>query len=335
MSEPISVDRRYSFFQAVRTLERAQPDRVPIGHLGPAANEALRLCHDPHLVFATGDVAGFEWHRGQARLTTTFLGLTGTVSPFATCLVEELSTSDDSATEPLRAFYDLFHHRLLSFVYRGWLKYRPLPQYRSEPWDPFTRRVLALLGVAPDAPQPRGALPPFVQLSLAPVLAGRSRSGRALLQVLTRAFPGVHFGIEAFVERKVALDPSQRSRLGQLHTTLGEDFTIGRRVSDRAGRFRVLVGPVDQETSERFLPGGKDFPYLRGVVEHFTRGVLEGELEIELDQTAIPRFQLASRYGSTLGVTTRLGTKRQARTRLRVVLSEELADLRPTIVADA
>jgi type VI secretion system protein ImpH len=316
-------------------LERSRPDAALIGQLGPAGRESVWFRHDPRLIFAAGDVTSVLPQGQRIVITTTFIGLTGATSPLANFFAEDVIRSDEAAGEALAAFYDLFHHRITSFIYRAWAKYRPMPQFRPGGEDPFTRRALCLIGVAPDTQIAKGALPPFVQLSLAPVLVGRVRSARALELVLARVFPGTPMHIECFVERRVVLDDVERTKLGRVKTTLGEDFTIGRSVRDRSGRFRVRVGPVDQANSERFLPGGQDFPRLRGVVEHFTRGVLEAEMDVELDESATPRFRLATATGARLGVTTRIGTKAQGRTRLRVLLSDDMDDVRPTVVPAA
>jgi type VI secretion system protein ImpH len=328
----VTITPRYGFFQAVRLLYWENPDAAPVGQLGPPEKEYIWFCHDPRMTFSASDVTGFERKSDRITLTTSFLGLSGAVTPLGNYFAEEVLRSEESAGESLTHFYDLFHHRILSFVYRGWAKYRAMPQFLPNGGDPFTCHALALLGVVHDAPQPRGALPAFVQLSLAPILATRSRSARTLQLVLGRVFPGVNIWIESFVQRRVTVDPTQRTRLGQFHTTLGEDITIGSRVVDRSSRFRLHIGPVDQKDSERFLPGGRDFPRLRGIVDHFTRGVLEAEIEVELEDSSLTRFTLGSATGSRLGVTTRLGKGAMDRTRLRILLSDDMANVRPTVV---
>lgn len=327
------LNSRYSFFQLVRLVERAHPDSAPIGQLGPVARESVRFRNAPDLAFATSDITDVTTVGNRTFVTTSFLGLTGPTTPLATCYAEDVVRNDDTHDGSLAAFYDVFHHRILALIYRTWSKYRPMAQFRADGKDPFTQRALSLIGVAPDSPVAQGSLPSFDQLALAPILVGRVRSGRALELVLRRVFPGITIAIEPFVDRQVVFDPVERVKLGQSHTTLGLDFTIGRAVRDRSGRFRVRVGPVDHETSERFLPGGPDFPRLRGIVDHFTRGVLEAEVEIELDASASPRFCIARGTGARLGVTTRIGRREHGRTKLRVLLSDDMADVRPTIVS--
>lgn len=335
MNVTVPQGRYRSFFQTVRAAERSQPGAAPIGQLGPAAQEFVWFRHDPSFSFATDDVSNVVREQDRVTITTTFLGLTGTTTPLAIAFAESVIQAKDAEREALTAFYDLFHHRITSFIYRAWVKYRPMAQFQGEGQDPFTRRALALIGVDPSAPIAQGALPPFVQLALAPVLVGRVRSARALEQVLKRVFPDTPMKIECFIERRVVLSDSERTKLGLVKTTIGEDFTIGRSVRDRTGRFRVVVGPIDQDASKRFFPGGQDFPKLRGVVEHFTRGVLEAEMEVELDESASPRFRLGAAVGGRLGETSRIGTKEYGPTRMRYLLSDNMQDVRPTVVQSA
>jgi type VI secretion system protein ImpH len=295
----------------------------------------VRLRHDPQFAFAASDVTRISEKANRTHVTTAFIGLTGATTPLAICFADDVIRGADPDDDSLAAFYDLFHHRIISFLYRSWSKYRPVPQFRSNGSDPFTLRALSLLGTTGDVSAASGALSPFEQLALAPIFASRARSSRALELVLRRVYPGIGIMIESFVDRQVVFDPTERMRLGQHHTNLNRDLTIGRSVRDRSGRFRVKIGPVSQEHSERFLPGGQDYPRLRGIVEHFTRGVLEAEVEIELDASASPRFCIGATVGARLGVTTRLGSRTQGRTKLRVLLSDDMADLRPTMVSEA
>jgi type VI secretion system protein ImpH len=325
------LSEQYSFFQLVRLLERSNPHGAKVGQLGPVENEIVRFRNDTRFVFSTSDISSVETNGERTTITTAFLGLTGTTTPLSLCLAEDIVRSDDSEGGNLAAFYDFFHHRVHSLLYRTWSKYRPMSQYEPGGTDHFTHRALCLLGVASGSPVARGALPSFVQLSLAPILVGRVRSARTLELVLKRVFPGVKISIRPFVEHQVVFDKSERIQLGRHHTTITRDFTIGRTVRDHSGRFRIRIGPVTLATSERFRPGGEDFPRLRGLVEHFTRNVLEAEVEIVLDASASPRFRLGSTIGARLGETTRLCHQVKGQNMWRFLLSEEVTDIRASI----
>jgi type VI secretion system protein ImpH len=326
---------RFSFFPATYLLHRLSPNATPVGELGPVATEAVRFRHDHRLIFHSGDVSAIRIvEGGPVELTAAFLGLTGSVSPLSSAMLEEVLRAESSDAPALRAFYDLFHHRVASLFYRAWKKYRFAAGFRVEGDDPYTRRALSFIGIDSAGAIADSGLAPLSQLSLAPLLSLRVRSGRSLELVLRHALRPItgdaRIWVEPFVVRKVEIAPEQRVQLGRQNTTLSTDLTIGESVLDQSGRFRVHVGPVSHEVCESLLPGGRHYPFLRNVIEHFSRGHLEAELELEVSGANMG-FCLGSERNSTLAVTTRLGAENEA-LRMRVLLSENLAEAKPYAV---
>jgi type VI secretion system protein ImpH len=330
---------KFGFFQAVQLIQRLSPESTPVGELGPANNEAIRFVHDPELVFHASDVSDIKprvMRAGvpYAEITETFLGLFGSASPLATWVSEEVLRAQANDETSLKAFYDIFHHRLASLFFRAWKKYRFGAGFRTDGTDAFTKRGLVFVGVDGNGALPRQGLPAIDLLALAPLLAQRTRSARTLQIILQRLLPDTHISIQQFVLRRVRLEHDQRVLLGVQNTTLGADFTIGRSVIDRSGRFRVAIGPVDYDVFEALMPGGRYHTTLRKVVEQFSRGVLESELELKVLEDAAPRFQLGARRGAVLGTTTTLSTKQKGAMRARVVLSEDIEQAKPVIIHD-
>lgn len=325
---------RFRFFQAVQLLHRLNRQAIPVGELGPIHREPVRFRHDPELSFHAGDVKEILFREDPLPpvLTCSFLGLTGAVSPLPTSMCEDLLHTDGEEQDQLADFYDILHHRLISLLYRVWKKYRFAASFRTGGTDPFTRRVSAFVGIDAVAVPKRG-LAPNDRLALAPLLAFKTRPAWSLRLVLQRLLGQIPVRIEQFTQRTASIDESQRVRLGQHHTTLNRDLTIGRRVLDRAGRFRVAVGPLPHELCEQLMPGGRHYPLLRDVVNHFTRGVLEAELEVELDAGAAVPLQLGDSRSAILGVNTRLPTRRVERSVMRAVLTEEVRETRPEILS--
>jgi len=326
---------RFSFFPAAYLLHRLSPNATPVGELGPVANEPIRFRHDHRLIFHSGDVSSIRVvDHGPVELTAAFLGLTGSVSPLSSAMLEDVLRAEQSDAPALRAFYDLFHHRLASLFYRAWKKYRFAAGFRVEGDDPYTRRALSFIGIDTAGAVADSGLTPLSQLALAPLLALRVRSQRSLELVLRHALrpivPDARIWVEPFIVRKVEIAPEQRVQLGRQNTTLSTDLTIGESVLDQSGRFRVHIAPVTHEVCESLMPGGRHYPFLRNVIEHFSRGHLEAELEVEVSG-ANTGFCLGSERSSSLAVTTRLGAESEA-LRMRVLLSENLAEAKPYAV---
>jgi type VI secretion system protein ImpH len=331
---------KFNFFQAVQLLLRLSPDSVPVCELGPPQDEALRFVHDPQLIFHSSDITDIKPRvirdgHAFAQVQSTFLGLFGTASPLASFISEDVIAAEQNDQKSLKAFYDIFHHRLISLFYRAWKKYRFAVGFRSDGTDAFTRRALVFVGVDANGAMPRQGLPAIELLGLASLLAHRTRSARTLQIILQRLIPGTPVSIKQFVLRRVKLDHDQRVHLGVQNTTIGENFTIGRSVIDRSGRFRVAVGPVDYDVFEALMPGGRYHTTLRKIVEQFSRGVLESELELKVKEDAAPRFQLGNPRGAILGTTTTIAAaQRKGAMRARVVLSDDISEAKPQLIDD-
>ena len=129
--------RRFSFFRLVYLLERLFPGAPPMGQLGPITDERVRLRGDTSLVFASCDVTEVAHVRSadgvrRVRVTNAFLGLYGAVSPMPPYYAENLALVEhQGGPQVIREFLDVFHHRLLSLMFRAWTKYRFAVMYRQ------------------------------------------------------------------------------------------------------------------------------------------------------------------------------------------------------------
>lgn len=327
----------FEFFRLVALLERFAPSgAAPLGALGPVGREPVRFTHDIEFEFAAGDVAAVRENKHGTgawwvELVGTFLGLVGPTSPLPTHYAEELFELDGEDGAAIRTLYDILHHRLYSLFYRAGRKYRFSSDARTDGSDNFTRRALAFVGVDAAA-MPANGLPASRLLRLAPLLAIRTRSGRALHVLLEASLPGVPIAIEGFVDRVVVLDESERNKLGTQNAQLGMDFTIGARVRDRSGRFRTKLGPVSYETLEDLMPGGKGHERLRAVLDQFTRGILEAEVEVVLSEDHTPRFRLGEERGGTLGVSTILGRLGDGPSGVRFTMTADPSGVKPQFI---
>lgn len=334
----LSEGRTFAFFQAVQLMHRLDPRATPVGELGPPSAEPIRFHQELSLHFAPSDIASIEEQNvgGKQRflLTTTFLGLLGPSSPLAARLTEDLLRGDEQETAAVKAFYDLFHHRILSLYFRAWKKYRFEASFRSDGGDRFTPRALAFVGLDMAATLPRHGLPPSDQLALAPLLALRTRPARSLQIVLERLFPGTSVTIVPFVARRVQIEPSQRVQLGTTNCRLGVDFVAGRSVEDRSGTFRVVIGPLGYEAFDAFIPGGRWHARLRQVVEQFSGGLLQPEVELQVHPDESPRFELGGARGTRLGVGSQLVSRRTKPMRARIMLSDRIEGAATRIIPD-
>ena len=327
---PIAKDaRRSSFFALVSLLERLVPDGARIGGDGPTDKETLRFTHDPSLAFQAGDVSSVQIKsigadpndpyakpRTIVQVMSTFLGLTGASSPLPSYFAEEILHDGDDSRQ--REFLDIFHHRALSLLYRGVARHSPKTEHTSDTGDIWVQRFLALGGIDSQiTPHFKGPYAGRV-LSLLPRLVGRSRSSgnlQAALEVMLQdqLEENGHVRIQEFLHSWMDLGPEQRTQLGRANHALGRSLVLGERVPERTGRFAIRIGPLSEKGYRAFLPGGDALEIVKSTVKLFTRHASYYDVELELDETAIPNFKLSSHRGAQLGRGTWLQGKPSAR----------------------
>ncbi|AKT38889.1 type VI secretion system baseplate subunit TssG [Chondromyces crocatus] len=304
--------KRSSFFRLIYLLERLFPSAPPVGREGPAHAERIRLRGDPSLTFASSDVSDLDLVKygdgiERARISVTFLGLYGVVSPLPTYFAEDIALGDyQGGPQPVRDLLDVLHHRLVALFYRSWAKYRLPVTYRQGGADAFSSRMFCSVGVD-GFRQSQTPIDRFLFLRYASILASKSRSARGLEVVLTDLFGDMGIQIEQFVGQWTLIEKPNRNKLGVQNHQLGQSLTIGRYVYDGSGRFNVIIGPVGYDDYLSLLPGGSRQPLLRGIIDTFTPGIHDVMLEIHVKTEDAPRYQLGSQRASTLKRTTWLG----------------------------
>jgi type VI secretion system protein ImpH len=289
----------FDFFQLLHVIEQREPSLAQIGKQGPAAREPVRLRPVLHLGFPPGDIAGAEWIEdggyetgGRLRITSTFLGLYGARSPAATHFTEALLRETEEDVR-VREFLDLFHHRILSLLYRVWKKYRYYVVFQSSGQDPISMVVRGLLGIATADLDSRLGVHPVRLFRYAGLLSQRPRSAAGLIGQLSDYFEGVDFDVEQCVGRWLRIEDSERNVMGQRKCSLGRDFLLGERIYDSSGKFRVKVGPVGFDDYTRFLPSGDAARDLANLCRFYCVDRLDFDLEVTLRGAEVPQTPLA------------------------------------------
>ena len=295
----VSRPREFDFFQLLHLVERLEQEAVPIGEQGPARDEPVRLRPALSLGFPSGDLAEAEWAldasdgHGYLRLTTTFLGLYGSDSPLPTHFTEALLPEQED-DERVREFIDLFHHRILSLLYRVWKKYRYYVTFRTDGSDAISQIIRGLLGVGTPRLDESLRLNPVRLFRYVGLLSQRPRSAAGLLGELRDFFKEIDFDLAPCVGRWLWIQPNDRNALGVEKCALGQDFLLGQRIFDRSGKFRVKVGPVGFDDYARFLPTGDAAAELSELVRFYCDDPLEHDIEVTLRGDEVPQTPLGA-----------------------------------------
>jgi type VI secretion system protein ImpH len=210
--DPCSFD----FFQAVSLIQRLRAANCsPVGQFSNPEDEATHFRVNNTLGFPASQIQDIEWDDDgtPARMKVNFMGLTGPqgVLPYAytELILERLKAKDKS----LQSFLDIFNHRIISFFYRAWEKYRfPTTYYRGD--HDFTHHLLDFLGLGTAGLANRQAAPDEALLHYAALFGSQARSAAALQTILEGYFE-IPVEIEQFAGAWYRLDPNSRSYMNE------------------------------------------------------------------------------------------------------------------------
>jgi type VI secretion system protein ImpH len=302
---------RFSFYRIVYLLQHLIPGVAPVGAQGPPEQEVVRFRADLSMGFSASDVTTLTVIPGEPEqnprfeMTTTFMGLYGPASPLPTHFTEDLILEEDGS-EVRRAFMDLFHHRLMSLLYRVWEKYRHGIRFTPGGTDPVSRLLLHLAGLGETPKGVVARISPIRLLAYAGLWTQRTRPASALRGILADYFPGIEVEIEQFAGRWLDIPESEQNRLGGVRSRLGEDVNLGDRIFDRGASFRVRLDHLSLPDYLAFLPNGERTGELEEIVDRFNSDGLDYELKLWLRREEIPALEIGG-PAARLGWSTWLG----------------------------
>ncbi len=355
LGEALPKARHASFFSVLRLLERLLAGRPRIGSARSPDEELIRFRHDPSLGFNASDFSSIVLGKAHAsgkddpngtgqreilEITSTFLGLSGSVSPLPPYFADEVAR-EDPYTPHRQTFLDIFHHRLVSLFYRSAVRYNLPSEFVSDATDKWSRRILSLSGVATDqfsgnARAGESVLSNAQLLTLTPLLATHVRSAHGLelglSRILQAELADVTIKVSQFLGGWMKLGNPQRMCLGRFNCELGNTTVLGERVFDAASRVQLTIGPLTRESYERFLPDGDLYHTTSKVVRIFSDNLLEFQLELVMASGTAPGLcLLSSNPTSSLGRNTWLGQRTGHETRHYVESSPDVSAWRNLI----
>ncbi|KQV33808.1 type VI secretion system baseplate subunit TssG [Massilia sp. Root335] len=321
MRNPVDVERQLGeagaamdFFQALRLLENAHPDKPRIGTSLRPRDDAVRFGRDPSLGFEPGAVAGFQPATGdaRARLAVNFFGMFGANGPLPLHLTEYArDRARNHGDHTMVAFLDMFHHRMVSLFYRARAAADPAVSLDRPDSDRFADYVGSLFGIGTPGLRGRDEIGDFAKLHFAGLMANQRRPAAGLVTIL-RAYFKLPVEIEQFVGHwmKIPLDGQTRIGMDDRGNRIGTSAVLGKKVWDCQHKFRLVIGPVDYDDYERMLPGGASMTRLVDWVKSYAGTVLDWDVRLVLKRPEVPPLQLGARR---LGWTTYLASGPAAR----------------------
>jgi type VI secretion system protein ImpH len=252
---------RQDFYALLRELENRWRDRPRLGRALRPVDEPARLAQDPDLDFAAAPVSSVTTaERAVApRIGVRVFGLFGPHGALPLHLTELARNRErQHGDATLRAFVDIFHHRMLLLFYRAWAQGQPAVDLDRRDEARYDAIVGALGGLAPAAARKRDAVPDDFKRRHIAILARGVRTSEGLADTL-RDLLGVPVRLETYVAHWLPLRREERTRLGDTGPSgrLGLGAVAGDAVWDRQSKFRLHIGPVSAEQYRHFLPQGE------------------------------------------------------------------------------
>jgi type VI secretion system protein ImpH len=336
----------YDFFQAVRILEKLDPERTSIGRIGPPGKEAVRFRALQSLTFPPSQI--FEIEKPPKVplpvMTVAFMGLTGPSGALPRHYTEKIMRlrreADGSEKYALRDWFDLFNHRLISLFYRAWEKYRfyityERQHYNGAAWreairqeaDPFTQSLFSLIGLGSPSLRDRlrvscwekkdgekqervlAQVDDLVLLHFSGFLAHQTR-GPVNLEALLLDYFQLPLEVQQFQGQWLRLDPENQSRLGgDSDCRLGVNVVAGERVWDVQGKFRIKMGPLSYGQFTELLPDRAPVPERKMffLLAHLVRLYVGPEFDFDV-QLVLRRSEIPlCQLADSAGFSPRLG----------------------------
>jgi type VI secretion system protein ImpH len=279
----LTEGRRFSFIQAFRFLllhlrRQSSPD-IDI-------NELVKKIHvrpELSLAFPESDITKIEESTppGSFMVTAAFLGLYGASSPLPTFYTEDLLQELASDRSISRDFYDIFNSRLYSLYFGIWKHYHLFFNIAEDPDKDVIQRLYCLAGLGGETLR-ESAENPYGMLRYIGLATQFPRSAEGLRALLADGLsePAIH--ITQCRERIANIPEDQRLFLGTSGNILGEDAYLGAGIADRAGNFRVHIGPVNKETFHRYLPDQPDYQKLGQLIRFYLDQPLTWDVEVNV-----------------------------------------------------
>ncbi|MGR3723425.1 type VI secretion system baseplate subunit TssG [Abyssibius alkaniclasticus] len=302
----------YHVFQALRLIEAAYGDSPRLGRSTRPKQDPVRLKQRVDMAFAPSTITKFRPRAGKngapGEVVQLMFGMFGPNGPLPLHLTEYTRNRVHSHRDPtMSAFADIFHHRMLSLLYRAYASASPAASFdRHGEDDPFADMVASLVGLKGRSFDGRDEMPDLAKLRYAGRLAQGAKNEEGLVALVAGYF-GTPARLETFIGCWLELDRQDTWQLGDARNParLGQTCSLGSKVWTRHAKFRFAIGPVSLADYKRLLPDGTSLGRLRALVRNYLGDTYDWDVNLILKKGEAEPLKLGEQ--GQLGWTTWLG----------------------------
>jgi len=313
---------KFSYTALMRYLSARHPGIPEVGQAQLPGQDFFRLCQHPTLAFAPREIADIDMHSKCPRIRLYSLGMLGPNGPLPIHYTEIVRDRLENRKDPtLVNFLDIFHHRFLTLFYRAWSQAQSTAGLDRIADERFSRYVAWLNGDEFRETE-HLPLPSHARLAASAHLIREARNPDGITCTLSH-FLGVSIALQEFVHHWIEITSDERTRLGKpsFSSVLGEGVVLGDMVPDRQHCFCLVIGPLDFEEYQRFLPNGKDLSVLIEWVRAFIGFEYHWRIQLDILVESASMTQLGATQ--RLGWTTWLGKERHRKIVVGMVYEPE------------
>lgn len=315
----------FSLFDVLRYVEAIYADTSRLGESVKVSDDPIFIRQQPSMAFAPATISRFiPGYKKQDQIFNWPYGIFGPNGPLPLHLTEyayerELQNGDDT----LSRFADIFHHRMISLLYRAWANTQPTISMDRPETNKFDQFIAAIAGIHVDDDQ-LGDSTLYPKTFRAGLFNQQIRSADGLETLLGDYFQ-MPFKVSQYTGGWLPLNNKDHFVLGTYGyaNSLGENSCLGDRVFDCQHKFTLSTGALTFAQFERLLPGTDSFKKLYELITHYIGITFEWDLVLRLKVSEIPRWSLGKT--GNLGWTHWLGEAKNKREIVEVQLQSRSA----------
>ncbi|MEM5448726.1 type VI secretion system baseplate subunit TssG [Paraburkholderia guartelaensis] len=290
-------------FQLLRLLELQTPDKPGFGTQDTPEHEPVRFQPRARVGFPGSEIAGVAFDEEDEgtppAVQTTFLGLYGVDAAMPPHLIDDIVLRKEGY-EKVTAFLDIFNHRIVTLLYRAWLKYHYPVNFRPGGTDEISKYLLSLAGMGIGDPAGNSGLAPSRLLALVGLFMQRTRPAEGVVGVVSHLLDGATVTVREFYaqwttvgrQQGLVARPRAHRKSGSALSGLGDGHVLGSRVLDRSQAILVTIRPLDAAQAHALLPGEVLHEDLMRLVGLYLGDKADAVLRMEIPSSAAPMLAL-------------------------------------------